>query len=363
MLYSHTFSSVSLEDGTPQGGPRHVLQPAVDHLPRSRVEADVCNAAGRWIHGRGPGVPPASAPPALQFRPSLLGSLTSTSAPALAIDSDLFSNAKVPRVLVEPDGSCEFLWMEGGTLAVVVSTSSRRIRPFFDTVQADSLGFEAATDRHIDTFAVAGAAADFSCGDLAHGLGGWMTGVIRLLQCRRAMVSIMLVTASALAANPERLGGGLTGNGTGNSNDHLDVFARRFRSTTIPGGRQLCLGSNGRFAREAGWQTLDGQQGPATPRPFRRHPGFWFFSASNVELLAEVLDGRAINGNFWVFWGGMTDLDVTLRVTDSLLGATRTYTNPAGSFPSMADVSAFPDPSPTSAPPARRQPEPRRTRR
>jgi hypothetical protein len=56
-----------------------------------------------------------------------------------------------------------------------------------------------------------------------------------------------------------------------------------------------------------------------------------FFSASNVELLAKLLDGRAVNGNFWVLWGGMTNVGVTLRVTDTLRGSTRTYTNPVGS--------------------------------
>jgi len=162
----------------------------------------------------------------------------------------------------------------------------------------------------------------------------------------------VVVTTSALAANPEGTSVvAWLGNGTGNSGDHLDVFAHLFRSTCIPGGLQLCLGSNGRFALEADWQTPDGNQGPAMPAPLADDTGgFWFFSASNMELLAKVLDGRAVNGNFWVLWGGMTNVGVTLRVTDTLRGSTRTYTNPVGSFPSMADVNAFPDPSPPPAP-------------
>jgi hypothetical protein len=30
---------------------------------------------------------------------------------------------------------------------------------------------------------------------------------------------------------------------------------------------------------------------------------FWFFEDTNVELVVKVLDGRAINGHTWVFYG------------------------------------------------------------
>jgi len=122
-----------------------------------------------------------------------------------------------------------------------------------------------------------------------------------------------------------------------------DVYVRRFRWTCVPDGQHLCLAANGRFALDAVWHTPDGNQGPATPAPLMSDTGgFWFFSPSNVELLAKVLDGRAVNDHFWVLWGGMTNLALDLHVTDTLTGATQTYTNPAGSFPSQADVNAFP---------------------
>jgi len=69
---------------------------------------------------------------------------------------------------------------------------------------------------------------------------------------------------------------------------------------------------------------------------------FWFFDPSNVELMVKVLDGRAANGRFWVFFGGLTNLAYTLTITDTATGTVKTYTNPAGKFASVGDTSAFP---------------------
>jgi hypothetical protein len=68
---------------------------------------------------------------------------------------------------------------------------------------------------------------------------------------------------------------------------------------------------------------------------------FWFFSAGNIELVVKVLDGREVNGKFWVFYGRLTDVESTITVTDTLTGLSKTYFNPAGSVVSEADTSAF----------------------
>ena len=70
---------------------------------------------------------------------------------------------------------------------------------------------------------------------------------------------------------------------------------------------------------------------------------FWFFDPSNLELMVKVLDGRAVNGHFWVFYGGLSDLDYTLRVTDTATGTQRSYANPRHHLASAADLDAFPD--------------------
>jgi hypothetical protein len=68
---------------------------------------------------------------------------------------------------------------------------------------------------------------------------------------------------------------------------------------------------------------------------------FWFFDNSNLELMIKVLDGRAINGKFWVFYGALSDVDYTITVTRPDTGEVRTYHNPRGTLASHADTQAF----------------------
>ena len=78
--------------------------------------------------------------------------------------------------------------------------------------------------------------------------------------------------------------------------------------------------------------------------PFSQESGaFWFFDPDNLELFVKVLDGSAVNGHTWVFYGGLTDVEYTLRVED-LLGEVWTYHNPRGRMSSGADTSALPPP-------------------
>ena len=68
---------------------------------------------------------------------------------------------------------------------------------------------------------------------------------------------------------------------------------------------------------------------------------FWFFRPANVELMVKVLDGRQVNGRFWVFAGALSDVHYAIDVTDTLTGETRTYDNPQGHLASLADTGAF----------------------
>ena len=68
---------------------------------------------------------------------------------------------------------------------------------------------------------------------------------------------------------------------------------------------------------------------------------FWFFSSNNVELVIKALDGRAVDGKFWIFYGALSDVQYTITVTDTQTGAVKTYTNPSGQLASVADTSAF----------------------
>ena len=64
-------------------------------------------------------------------------------------------------------------------------------------------------------------------------------------------------------------------------------------------------------------------------------------NSSNPEVFVKLLDGTAINGDYWFFYGGLTDLEYTLTVKDSTTGAQKTYTKPAGSECGGSDTAAF----------------------
>ena len=68
---------------------------------------------------------------------------------------------------------------------------------------------------------------------------------------------------------------------------------------------------------------------------------FWFFSPDNLEVVFKVVDGRAINGKFWVFLGSLTGEQFSVTITDTVTGATKTYTNASGQPSSISDTSAF----------------------
>jgi ELWxxDGT repeat protein len=107
------------------------------------------------------------------------------------------------------------------------------------------------------------------------------------------------------------------------------------------GPATLCL-AGGRFAVSVAWQDFSGNRGVGRTVDLTGDTGsFWFFSASNIELVLKVLDGRPVNGKFWVFYGALSDVAYKITVRDTKTGTVRSYTNPAGQFASVADTAAF----------------------
>jgi len=108
-----------------------------------------------------------------------------------------------------------------------------------------------------------------------------------------------------------------------------------------PSSTRLCL-SGGRFAVEALWTDFQGNTGVGTAVPLTGDTGyFWFFDPANVETVLKVLDGRPLNGKFWVFYGALSSVQYTLTVTDTETGTVKTYANPSGRLASVADTDAF----------------------
>lgn len=54
----------------------------------------------------------------------------------------------------------------------------------------------------------------------------------------------------------------------------------------------------------------------------------YFFTAANPEILIKVLNGCAINGQYWVFFSAGTNVGFALTVEDTTTGQFKTYTNP-----------------------------------
>jgi hypothetical protein len=70
---------------------------------------------------------------------------------------------------------------------------------------------------------------------------------------------------------------------------------------------------------------------------------FWFFGPNNPELLVKVLNGCGLNNRYWIFWSAGTDVALTLTVTDTVRGQSKTYTNPQGTAAKpVQDTSALP---------------------
>jgi hypothetical protein len=105
----------------------------------------------------------------------------------------------------------------------------------------------------------------------------------------------------------------------------------------------LCL-NNGRFKVEVTWAVpSQGRNGVGKALPLTNEAGaFCFFDSSNLELMVKVVDGRAVNGHFWVFYGALSNVEYRLTVTDTQQPpAVKTYFNPQGQVASLADTAAF----------------------
>jgi hypothetical protein len=110
----------------------------------------------------------------------------------------------------------------------------------------------------------------------------------------------------------------------------------------IEGPTTLCL-NGGRFQVDMGWLTAE-DDGLGQGVELTDETGyFYFFSPQNVEVVVKVIDACVLaTPRFWVFAGGLTNVNTLLRVIDSQTGAVQTYENPLGTpFQPIQDTNAF----------------------
>jgi hypothetical protein len=125
-----------------------------------------------------------------------------------------------------------------------------------------------------------------------------------------------------------------------------DIQGMQYYYGTGPAGctadaTTMCL-NNGRFKLTVAWST-GAQSGQGQAVALTADTGyFWFFQSTNVEMVVKVLNACGVNAKYWVFAGGLTNVAVTLNVTDMQTSLVKTYNSTNGpAFPPIQDTSAF----------------------
>lgn len=209
---------------------------------------------------------------------------------------------------------------------------------FVTQVHPDEPGSTRTRGRHgtadisIDCFGTSGGV--FQAGSIANGsavfnsVGGAAYSIVTAINVPCDRVQFRVDTAG----NMRTIGKG--------SRVHMAGVAPR--PTSCPDDpATLCL-QGGRFQIQADWAT-NRLQGDGFGVPMGDAEGvFYFFDPDNAQLLVSMIDGCTKNDRFWVFAGGLTNVELTLMVTDTQEGKTMTYFNPLGTpLPAIMDTNAF----------------------
>ena len=99
-------------------------------------------------------------------------------------------------------------------------------------------------------------------------------------------------------------------------------------ATCTPDTYSLCL-FNGRFKVQADYKDYSNTRGQAKAVAFTSDTGyFWIFSDKNVEIVAKIVSFCDLpSKNYGFYAGGLTDIEVTLKVTDTKNNIYREYKN------------------------------------
>lgn len=130
--------------------------------------------------------------------------------------------------------------------------------------------------------------------------------------------------------------GAIVGNVTGLT------FPVAFGCTTT--ATQLCLGN--RFIVTVDWRA-DGPpvtegQGRVAPLVTAESGIFWFFAATNWEVMVKVLNACVLNDRFWAFSAATTNVFYRMEVFDVQAGVNKVFFNyPGPPAPAVTDTSAF----------------------
>lgn len=111
-----------------------------------------------------------------------------------------------------------------------------------------------------------------------------------------------------------------------------------------PDATTLCL-NDGRFEVQVEWRDGMPREGDGKALlPSDDSGEFWFFNANNTELIVKVIDACTLApfNSFWVFAAGLTNVEVTLTVTDTETEEVKVYESELGTpFEPILDTAAF----------------------
>ena len=110
-----------------------------------------------------------------------------------------------------------------------------------------------------------------------------------------------------------------------------------------PEGTEQLVLLGGRFVVEADWATAEGSGVGWAVKLTEDSGYFWFFASSNVEALVKLHDACVDPWQrYWVFAAGLTNVGVSLRVSDVVAGVEHTYVNEQGQpFQPIQDTATF----------------------
>lgn len=131
--------------------------------------------------------------------------------------------------------------------------------------------------------------------------------------------------------------------GDHNGTSRCDIGAFEVTDECVNGDLALCL-NDGRFRVTTAWRTNQGNSGVGHGVRLTDDSGyFWFFDPENIEVTLKVLNACTLTpSRFWVFASGLTNVEVTLTVTDTVSGQVKTYVNPQDRrFRPIFDTDAF----------------------